>query len=209
MEWIDQLKVNREIAAAPAASVNPLGDIVAQLRDAGHRFDKRGDNFAQGKGSICRDIADKVEHFGSFATDKQRDFALKLIEWSKPRSGAVNTAAPALVVPNLFGVMQKHSHFYAEPLKLSRKNQDTLCWIIWHGQCVGKIEDARVTLFSGKLGRDLDKVRALIVEFNADPLEAAKKYGKLSGRCCSCGRDLTDPVSIEAGIGPVCAQRFS
>jgi len=34
------------------------------------------------------------------------------------------------------------------------------------------------------------------------------KYGKLAGRCCSCGRELTDDDSIEAGIGPVCARKF-
>lgn len=27
------------------------------------------------------------------------------------------------------------------------------------------------------------------------------------GRCCRCGRDLTTPESIAAGIGPVCAER--
>jgi hypothetical protein len=27
------------------------------------------------------------------------------------------------------------------------------------------------------------------------------------GKCCRCGRKLTDPVSIETGIGPECASR--
>lgn len=36
-------------------------------------------------------------------------------------------------------------------------------------------------------------------------LEEAKQFGKLYGRCCVCGRILTDEESIEAGIGPVCA----
>lgn len=39
-------------------------------------------------------------------------------------------------------------------------------------------------------------------------LEQAKAFGALYGVCCRCGRDLTDEVSIEAGIGPVCAKRF-
>jgi len=41
-----------------------------------------------------------------------------------------------------------------------------------------------------------------------DPVEAAKAYGKLVGRCSCCGRALTDPQSIELGIGPVCAERW-
>lgn len=31
---------------------------------------------------------------------------------------------------------------------------------------------------------------------------------KRTGRCSCCGRELTDPASIAAGIGPVCAKRF-
>ncbi len=32
-------------------------------------------------------------------------------------------------------------------------------------------------------------------------------YGRF-GRCSCCGRDLVDPVSIRAGIGPICAERW-
>lgn len=214
MEWIDQLKVNREIESAVArVDVRPseIAAVVAELRQAAGRYAPRRDSFAEGKAEICLDIASKVERFGSFASVKQREFADKLIAWSKPREGGVKFAEPKgpLEVPKLFGVMQKHAHFHAAPLKLSRKNQDTLVWIMFGGVCVGKIEDARVSLFARRLGADEPKVVALLAEFEADPLEAAKKYGKLSGRCCSCGRDLTDPASIEAGIGPVCAQRFN
>lgn len=35
-------------------------------------------------------------------------------------------------------------------------------------------------------------------------LEQAAEFGKLTGSCCCCGRLLTDPQSISAGIGPVC-----
>ena len=39
-------------------------------------------------------------------------------------------------------------------------------------------------------------------------LEQAKEFGAIYGVCCVCGATLTDEVSIEAGIGPVCAKRF-
>jgi len=39
-------------------------------------------------------------------------------------------------------------------------------------------------------------------------LEQAKAFGALYGTCCICGRTLTNEVSIEAGIGPVCAGRL-
>jgi hypothetical protein len=39
-------------------------------------------------------------------------------------------------------------------------------------------------------------------------LEEAKAYGKETHRCCVCGIELTNPDSIEAGIGPICAGKF-
>lgn len=39
-------------------------------------------------------------------------------------------------------------------------------------------------------------------------IEDAAEFGKRTGTCCNCGRTLTNPDSIDAGIGPVCAQRF-
>lgn len=38
-----------------------------------------------------------------------------------------------------------------------------------------------------------------------DPREAAVNYGHQLGRCSSCNRELTNPESIAAGIGPICA----
>lgn len=39
-------------------------------------------------------------------------------------------------------------------------------------------------------------------------IEQAEAYGKMFGVCASCGRVLTNPVSIERGIGPICASKF-
>lgn len=39
-------------------------------------------------------------------------------------------------------------------------------------------------------------------------LEDAKEFGRETGVCISCGALLTDPVSIEAGIGPTCATKW-
>lgn len=53
-----------------------------------------------------------------------------------------------------------------------------------------------------------DDVKAIIMGAAHDPLSAAIKYGKVSGSCSCCGRELTDPKSIAAGIGPICATKF-
>lgn len=69
------------------------------------------------------------------------------------------------------------------------------------GEYAGKI-----TLKGGIYGNDYftAEMRESLVEANADPVAAAKAYGKLTGRCSVCGRTLTDPNSVEQGIGPVC-----
>lgn len=35
-------------------------------------------------------------------------------------------------------------------------------------------------------------------------LEEAKAWGRRTGTCCACYRTLTNPASVEAGVGPVC-----
>jgi hypothetical protein len=50
--------------------------------------------------------------------------------------------------------------------------------------------------------------KAAILTAMADPLAAAVAYGRRTGSCSICGRELTDPVSIERGIGPICVERF-
>ena len=222
-DWTQQLKVNRPIASTAAQSEPVSHDLKASpqliqaLEQAAARFAVRTDSFADGKRDTCLDIAAKLTRWGSFVSQKQKDFALKLIEWSKPRAAAApkdetQKSDWGRPVPRLFAVMQKHATLHVDPLKLSRKNQDSLVWVMYDGQLVGKIEAERAVVWPRKseaAGTTPLKVLAIIEEFEANPLETAKKYGKLSGRCCSCGRDLTDPASIEAGIGPICAQKFS
>ena len=41
----------------------------------------------------------------------------------------------------------------------------------------------------------------------ANPEEAMRAYGKLTGSCGACGRMLEDEDSIAAGIGPICASK--
>lgn len=41
-----------------------------------------------------------------------------------------------------------------------------------------------------------------------DPTAAAIKYARRTGNCGCCGRELVDPVSIRAGIGPICATKW-
>jgi hypothetical protein len=49
---------------------------------------------------------------------------------------------------------------------------------------------------------------AKVVAIAADPKNAAITEGRTTGTCAVCSRELTDPASVAAGIGPICAERF-
>jgi hypothetical protein len=53
-----------------------------------------------------------------------------------------------------------------------------------------------------------DDTKQRVLAAMADPLAAAVAYGQKFGKCAVCARDLTDPESIERGIGPICAERM-
>lgn len=59
--------------------------------------------------------------------------------------------------------------------------------------------------YLGALKGDAPK---MLAEIEADPKGCAIAYGKATGNCCICSKTLTNPASIEAGIGPVCAGKF-
>lgn len=49
-----------------------------------------------------------------------------------------------------------------------------------------------------------DLVDAL-VKLSMDPAGTARAYGRKTGMCCFCARELTHPNSLAAGYGPECA----
>jgi hypothetical protein len=53
-----------------------------------------------------------------------------------------------------------------------------------------------------------DAVAELLHRLAADPEQVASSYGKLTGCCCFCTSQLSDPKSTEVGYGPVCAKRW-
>jgi hypothetical protein len=66
---------------------------------------------------------------------------------------------------------------------------------------LGKIVNNVFKPVSGSTAEDKTALEVI----SANPLEAAVRYGRLTGSCACCGRELTNKVSIERGIGPICA----
>ena len=53
-----------------------------------------------------------------------------------------------------------------------------------------------------------DDALNLLEDAKENLLRLAKIYGHETGNCSLCGRTLSDPLSIQMGIGPICAKRF-
>ena len=55
-----------------------------------------------------------------------------------------------------------------------------------------------------KLEHAVELGQARVMDFAGAPDEQMRAGGRFCGRCCICGKALTDPHSIELGIGPEC-----
>jgi hypothetical protein len=47
-----------------------------------------------------------------------------------------------------------------------------------------------------------------VESIGTDPLGEAIAHGKKTGNCACCNLPLTNPVSVERGIGPICFEKF-
>ena len=71
-------------------------------------------------------------------------------------------------------------------------------------QYLGKIQNGRFF----KVRECTDERELAVIEVASNPKEAAVAYGKRFGSCSVCGRELTNHTSIDAGIGPICAEKY-
>lgn len=58
---------------------------------------------------------------------------------------------------------------------------------------------------SPELAKEIDEKLILVGQ---NPMEAAVAYGKRTGECSCCGRELSREDSIERGMGAICAEKY-
>lgn len=73
-----------------------------------------------------------------------------------------------------------------------------------NGEYAGKIVGGQYLATRAASERVLPRLLAIA----ADPMGEATLFGKQTGVCGCCGRELTDPNSIAAGIGPICESKW-
>jgi hypothetical protein len=201
----------------------PVGPSVEELMAAGREFarrcSQRADSFAANSSEAAFDIAAKLERFGSYASQKQADYAAKLVGWAKPRESApaAPVAAPAPVAPSTLPVPQlasliapdRFAGLQVGGLTFRLRNDPAdLVWVKDGGDLVGVIDRTTAEFKPVRAGlRNREGYLTAVAAIEVDPRRALEDHGTRTGRCGCCGRLLTDPTSVSIGIGPVCREK--
>lgn len=117
------------------------------------------------------------------------------IEEAFAKAAASNLKAPALSIGGLRFTPAKADS--RNPGAIYAKEKES-------GTYLGKFAQGRFV----RSGYCTDERQAQLLSIAADPLAAAVNHGKMTGRCAICSRKLSDPPSVDRGIGPVCAEKF-
>lgn len=170
-------------------------------------------------------VADLLRQFderGSLS-DKQAAAGLNQVEKAAARDAqraaekaAKEAAAPVVELSNVRALFEtakanglKKPGLWFGDLKISEApatgaNAGAL-YVKRNGEYAGKIVGNK---FKASWGVKEEPILADLLAIAADPAEVLRVKGKETNRCCCCGRELTDPASVAAGIGPICATNW-
>jgi hypothetical protein len=69
----------------------------------------------------------------------------------------------------------------------------------------GKVQDGK---YIPSRVTQLDGIVPMLQRMGVSPAQTAAEFGRLTGRCCFCGRHLEDERSTAAGFGQTCAKHY-
>lgn len=168
-------------------------EMIAQVDD--------GRSLTENQIAACQRMIAKVEA----AREAKR---AQRAEEQAAKSGAVDIAAIERLFATATDNQIKRPVFRAEGVEISKapdhgRNAGAL-YVKTNGEYAGKIVSGRFLA-----GRDApEDLLGRLQAVAADPTAEAIKYARSTGRCGCCGKELVDPVSIVAGIGPICANKW-
>lgn len=174
------------------------------------------------KGSFAESLKARLQQVGSLSKG-QLDAVHNIIIRDQQKA-AEKAAAPAVEEKPSIGdgavkIIQVFKRAREQGLKKPsiRTEHFDLAFAPEHGRNPGwlYVTNAHDCKYRGKIdpegryhgdmqGEELESLKALM----ADPLEEAIRFGKQFGICSCCGRELSNPESVELGIGPICRSKF-
>ena len=162
--------------------------------------------------SFAASLVEQFSDRGSLS-DKQTGAAVAMLMKVKANK-ANKPEAPSVDLSNIVAIFDKAHEaiktpkFRFEDLVISRApdagaNAGAL-YVKVDGEYMGKVKEGKFFGIRFTPEDTLSKLKQIA----ESPLSAAVAYGRRTGSCACCGRELTVHASIERGIGPICAERF-
>jgi Family of unknown function (DUF6011) len=173
------------------------GSFGAMIRDLPEAIRKYGDLSPGRMAMIERGIARDAEH-DAFAEVRKQEAVARSVE--------VDTAKIEAAFARMREAGKKRIALHYAGLYISPMRNDVTALRVkaargYDATYYGKIQAGRFFPV-----RDCpEEIKGRLALIAADPAAAARVDGIETGICCCCGAELTDPVSIAAGIGPICA----
>lgn len=179
--WITRNAGKFDFATAMAEAVFKYGDLTERQRDAVHRC-------------MARE-ADRAAAAEKRAAAAPSIDGSKLIDAFNRAKDRVRSPDDLVLYFDGFVIYEAEKYPGTFYVKSGKRWADTY---------FGKIMNNRFMA-----SRDCtQEMNTAILAVLDDPAGAARAAGKKTGRCCCCGRKLTNENSIAAGIGPICAGNF-
>jgi Family of unknown function (DUF6011) len=152
----------------------------------------------------------------------------RALDQNKQRAAARTAAAPSVAGAGFTKLLDSFKHARESGLKrpkmicgdltlklATEESKNPGCVYVYHGKgtalygdriYIGKITpEGKFLAASDATPQDIAEVERI----GLDPFKAAVDHGRLTGNCSICSRKLTDPASVAAGIGPICAGKMS
>jgi len=183
--WIEQHAAGYDFAASLRESVSKYGT----LTDGQAAAVDRG---------IARDADREAARAAARTADAERAAAAPAVDASRLHAAFATAQASGLKWPKI-----KLGEIVVKPAGASSRNPGAL-YVTLGGEYMGKIVGGKFIASRECPAEVAEQVVALV----GDPQGTAEAHGLRTGHCCICSRELTDPVSVARGIGPVCGARF-
>lgn len=205
------------------------------LIEAADRFERKG---RADKAIICRDMAAKLRHYGSFKSEKQAGYAAQLVSWSKPQEQPPQQS-PIIQQPvadlagtqGLTRVARMFSFARARGLTKARidiavslPGDSIVPLVLKPVRPNGRNPEGTIYVNCGATEDYLGKVMPdgqffqshrcgtdeleALKLFAKDPVGVSKASGRLTSNCCFCRKKLSTPESVAVGYGRTCARNF-
>lgn len=199
-----------ETAQAGMLETHPdLRDILALIAwsDMGKSFAEQFNT----KGTLSDRQVDVARSMAAKCRARDAERAAKRVAEQAARTSAVDLSPIQAMFESAMESGLKKLAYRAEGLKLSPakdtgKNPGAIyVKRLSDGQYLGKIVEKKFLAVRECTDGDKEHLQTIAI----NPAEAARLWGRNTGECSCCGRELTDPNSIAAGIGPICAEKWA